>query len=245
MSITLAQTYSAIGYANTASFQGIGGSAPYTYSVEELGAGGTINASSGIYTAPSILNSSPNHAYDTILAVDQMGSVSTAQILIGTPLILFCDVIQKFMNLDMSHCYLWDQKIFQPTDSSLYVIISVESCKIIGNTLSYDSNGNSIQNVNMYNLLGLDIISRGPAARDQKELVIAALNSQYSEQQQEKNAFFIGRVSTNFVNLSHIDGAAIPYRFRISIGFQYKIQTILPIDYFSDFNNPPEVYTNA
>ncbi len=84
-------------------------------------------------------------------------------------------------------------------------------------------------------MLGLDIISRGPAARDQKELVIAALNSNYSEQQQEKNAFYIGKISTGFANLSNIDGAAIPYRFHISCAFQYTVTVSQAIPYLDSF----------
>ncbi len=91
----------------------------------------------------------------------------------------------------------------------------------------------------------IDAISRGPAARDQRANILMALKSQYSEQQQEFNSFNIGSLPANgnFVNLSHIDGAAIPYRFQISINMQYFVKLIQSVDYYDIFNQPT-VITN-
>lgn len=239
--LLLSQTYTAISVGNTSSFQGVGGTSPYTYSVLPNGAGGTIDSSTGIYTAPSPVDFDPTVIYDTVMVTDAASTVATSQILIGSALILFCDVIQQYMGLDMNHCYLWDQKIFMPTDSNLYVVVSVESCKPFGNNQTNVVNGsmvNAVQYVNMYNILGLDIISRGPAARDQKELVVAALDSVYSQQQQQKNAFLIGRITTGFTNLSGIDGNAIPYRFHLSVGFQYTVTNSVSVGYFDTFSTP-------
>lgn len=248
MSLTLAQTYTAIAVGLTGSFQGYGGTEPYVYSVVPGGAGGTIDPDSGIYTAPDVPNPdpNPNFLFDTIQVTDDVAATATAQILVGTPLLLVCEIIQKYMGLDAQHCFLWDQKLFIPNDYGLYVVISVESCKPFSNIIRYDGSGSGqvgTQTVNMYALLGMDIISRGPAARDQKELVIAALNSQYSQQQQEKNSFYIGKISTSFVNLTNIDGSAIPYRFRINVAIQYAITNNLSSQYFDGFATPT-VYTN-
>jgi hypothetical protein len=98
----------------------------------------------------------------------------------------------------------------------------------------------------MYAQLQLDIISRGPAARDQKELVILALNSTYSQTQQQANSFLIGTLPAGgqFKNLSNIDGAAIPYRFSIDVGMQYFVSKTTAVPYFNTFPTP-EIYTNA
>jgi hypothetical protein len=86
--------------------------------------------------------------------------------------------------------------------------------------------------------LSIDIISRSTQALLRKEEVLMALNSNYSEYQQEANSFYIGRlpVGAQFVNLSQIDGAAIPYRFNISINMQYFSRRIKPVDYFDEFS---------
>jgi hypothetical protein len=247
--LALSQSKTAVGANITASFLATGGTSPYTYSVRSGGAGGTINSSTGLYTAPPAVSPNPLQLYDTIQVADNASpkNIATAQIFVGTPLLLFCDIIQNQMGLDNNHIYLWEQKLFQPTDSSLYVAVSVLSCKPFGNTNYFNgSTQQSIQSVNMYAQLQLDIISRGPAARDQKELVIMALNSNYSQSQQQGNGFFIGELppGSHFVNLSNIDGAAIPYRFAISVAMQYFVQKITAVPYFSSFPTPT-VITNA
>jgi hypothetical protein len=237
--ITLGQTKTAVGANITAFFQATGGTSPYVYSVLPNGAGGSIDSSTGLYTAPSVINSSPNQAYDVIQAKDNAGLKTTSSILVGTPLVLFCDILQTQLGLDNNHIFEWDQKVFQPTDYGLYIIISVINCKPFGNNTYILPDGISVeQDVNMSATFELDIISRGPAARDQKELVLLALNSIYSQQQQESNSFYIGKLSTNFINLSQIDGAAIPYRYRISFTVQYTVSLITALPYFGTFQTP-------
>lgn len=247
MSLSLSQSKTAVGAGITASFLAVGGTGPFVYSVLPGGANGTINSSTGIYTAPAQINSNPILLYDTIQVTDSVNAVARARIFTGTPLLLFCDIIQNQMGLDNNHVYLWNQKLFQPTDSGLYVAISVLSCKPFGNTNSFDGTTNaSIQSVNMYAQLQLDIISRGPAARDQKELVILALNSDYSQTQQSGNSFFIGELPPNsqFKNLSLIDGDAIPYRFSIDVAMQYFVSKTSAVPYYTTFPTPV-IYTNA
>ena len=64
-----------------------------------------------------------------------------------------------------------------------------------------------------------------------------ALNSVYSESQQEGNSFSIGRLPAHggFRNLSMVDGAAIPYRYQISINIQYAVSSQQSIEYFDTF----------
>lgn len=247
--LTLSQTFTAIGPGLTVSFQAYGGTPSYVYSVRPGGCGGTINASSGIYTAPASVSENPATIADTIQVRDSLGAISTASILVGTPLLLVCDIIQNQMGLAQGRVYLWDQKIMQPTDSGLYVAVSVMNPKVFGNNTSFDGSGSGLvaqQYVNMQAILDIDIISRGPAARDQKEQVVMSLQSIYSEQQQEANSFYISKLpsSGRFLNLSEIDGAAIPYRYKISFAIQYFVNKTVPISYFDTFNSPT-VATNS
>lgn len=246
--ITLSQTKTALAINLTASFLASGGTSPYTYSVLPNGAGGTINSSTGVYTAPTVVNNGsfgpPRYLYDTIQAVDHVGAIAKSQILVGTPLLLFCDIIQNQMGLAPGRVYLWDQKIMEPSDSGLFIPVSILRCRPFGNTNSYASSSglNSNQSVNMYAELQVDVISRDTEARDRKEEIIMALNSDYSQSQQEGNSFYIGKLppSAQFVNLSNIDGAAIPYRFSISVAMQYFVSKTLSTQYFSTFETVQE-----
>ncbi len=242
MSLALTQSKTALGPNLTASFLATGGTEPYAYAVLANGAGGSIDATTGLYLAPSTVNDDPLKAYDVIEVTDDDAATATAQILVGDPLLLFCEMIQSELGLSNGRVYLWDQKIFQPSDNGLYVVVSVMSCKPFANTISPDPTtgwDTAIQSVNMMATLDIDIMSRGPAARTRKEEVILALNSDYAQFQQEANSFLIGKIppGARFLNLSFIDGAAIPYRYRISVNMQYSVTKTKAIPYFDTFED--------
>lgn len=241
MALNLLQNYTAVVPGATfVQFEAVGGTEPYTYSISVSGAGGTIDPSTGAYTAPPVMTAYPaTSLYDTIQVVDSAAAVATATLLVGTPLFLLCDILQTQLNIPNDHIYLWDQKVFQPTDSNLYVAVGVLSCRPFGNNTYPTAADGSIaqQYVSMYAKIDIDIISRGPAVRDQKELVILALNSIYSQQQQEANGFYIGKIpiSNGFINLSQVDGAAIPYRYKISFAMQYAVSLTQAVPYYDNF----------
>lgn len=251
MSLSLTQSKSALAPGLTASFLGVGGGSGMTYSVISGGAGGTINSSTGLYTAPSTVNPDLKKLYDTIMVQDNLGAVATSRILVGTPLMLVCEILQREMGLANGRVYLWDQKIMQPTDSDLYIAVSNSSCKPFASNIGPGLVGGVTdwsvveQRVNMHAILDINIISRGPAARDRKEEIILALSSLYSEAQQEANSFHIGKLppGARFLNLSQVDGAAIPYRYQISVGMQYTVVKSKAADYFDTFEDV-EVETN-
>lgn len=242
MTLTLTQSLYAVGPRVTSSFLGLGGVGSLTYSVLAGGAGGTINSSTGVYTAPAAVPANQKLLKDTIKVVDSNLDEATATILVGTPLLLLCEIIQREMNLINGRVYLWDQKIMQPTDSDLYVAVSVPSCRPFANNNRGEPSGggvDSAQYVNMQAMVDIDLISRGTAARDRKEDLILALNSNYCQNQQMANSFYIGKLPVNagMRNLSEIDGAAIPYRYKISVHMLYVHYKTSAVDYFDDFEN--------
>lgn len=249
MAITISQSATAVGANGPASFYATGGVAPYTYAVLTGGAGGSINSSTGMYAGPTTISSVVSRAYDTIQVTDSALATATAQILVGLPLTLFCEIIQRELGLANGRVFLWDQKINEPKDDGLFVVVSVPSCKPFGNInrqASITGGYESQQFVSMLARLNIDIISRGSAARDRKEEVILALGSTYAQQQQEANAFLIGKLPSNsgFINLSALDGNAIPYRYRISCNIQYAVSKTRPIEYFDTFDPAETVIDN-
>lgn len=246
--ITIAAGTLAIGAALSTSFGASGGTGPYTWSVLPGGAGGSIGASTGLYTAPAVLSTDPKKAYDVVKVVDSVLAEATIQILAGNPLQLVCDIIQREMGLAQGQVYLWDQKIDTPNDSRIYIAVGVLSTKPFGNRNAPDSSGPGVvskQSVNVLATLSIDIMSRSPEARERKEEVLMALFSDYSKLQQTTNSFGIARLASSFQNLSEIEGAAIPYRFNISVNMQYVVRKASAVPYNDDFENPPTVQTEA
>lgn len=238
MSLVLKSNTQAIAPRVSTSFAAQGGVEPYSYSVLSGGAGGTVNSSTGKYTAPVAVNEDPKKAFDTVRVTDANLDTADLQILVGTPLQLVCDIIKKFMDLNDDQVYLWDQKINIPKDSKLYVAVGVASCKPFGSTKSFDSSVglSATQYLNILARLDINILSRGPSARDRKEEIVLALSSIYAQQQMELNSFSVGKLPVGFVNLSQEDGAAIPYRFAISVNVQYAYWKSKQVEYFDDFS---------
>ncbi len=238
MSITVVSGTNALAAGLSTYFLGTGGVGPYSYALQPLGAGGTINASTGKYSAPATVPIDPAKLYDVVVVTDSTSATATSSILIGTPLLLFCDILKHELNIADDHIYLWDQKIFQPVDSNLYIAVGILNSKPFGNSNFFDGATNSqIQSVNMLDTLSVDVMSRGPAARDRKGEVIMALNSQYAESQMEINCFGIGKLPAGgyFTNISNVDGAAIPYRFNISVNLQYFVKKVQSSQYYDEF----------
>ena len=240
------QTMRAVGPYIPASFLGVGGVEPYSYEVLPDGAGGTINASTGMYAAPGASPSNPTRAFDTIRVTDANNETAEARILVGDPLLLFCEILCREMDLSLDRVRLWDQKIFQPTDDGLYIAVSNPHCKVFGNVNRPADDGVGLESeawVATLDTLDVDLISRGPAARVRKIDAVLALNGTYSNTQQERNGFWISKVPPRLLNLSQIDGAAIPYRYRMTTAIQYSYKKSKAVDYF-DNNFDFELFTN-
>lgn len=221
-------------------FAGQGGTGPYTYAVVAGGAGGAINASTGLYTAPASLSSDPTKASDTVRVTDSLAATATKNVLVTDALGLVCEILQTEMGLADGRVYLWDQKIFQPKDDGIYIAVAVPSEKPFSNVNKPDTSGSgvvSVQTINTMATFDINIISRSIAAYRRKEEVLFALNSTYAEQQQERNGFYIAKLppGSRFINLSEVDGAAIPYRYLISINVQYSVIKSKAVDYFDTF----------
>lgn len=242
--LTLQQSATAVAPSIQASFQGAGGTGPYSYAVVAGGAGGNIDPLTGIYKAPYLTApNQPLKLFDTIVCTDTTSpqpQQTRQTILIGNALLLFCEIIQRCMGLSADRVYLWDQKLNQPTDDSLYIAVSVPMCKPFANVNEQMPDGRSLQWLSMSATADVDIISRDSSARDRKEEMIMALESNYSRYQQDANSFYIGKlpIGSRFMNLTEVDGAAIPYRYKISIAVQYVVSKIVPVPYFNDFSQP-------
>lgn len=248
MSLVLRSNASALAVGRRTSLQGSGGVEPYVYSVQPGGAGGSINASSGIYTAPLEMSDDPAKATDTVIVTDADDVTAEYSVLVTDPLGLVCDIIQNQMGLDDGRVYLWDQKIFEPTDSGIFIAVGVLKTKPFANNMEPVPSGGgmtAIGSINTMATLTIDVISRSYEAVRRKDEILLALGSLYSQSQQEANSFSIGRLPAagQFVNLSNVDGAAIPYRFQIAVNVQYFVTIQKNADYFDDFNNPPTPIT--
>lgn len=237
MSLELRKNVHIMGVGTKTPFTATGGVEPYVYSIVSGGAGGSINSATGLYTAPETMpDTAPQIA--TVKVVDAASAVATAQVAIGTPLELVCDIIKTEMELTDNQVWIWDQKVKTPNDSRLYIAVGVISCKPFANGLRLDGSGAGlvgVQSTNFQATLTIDAFSRSLAALNRKEEILMALASQYAEQQQAANSFRIFPITTNFINVSEVDGAAIPYRFTLTVNMQYFVTKTKEQEFFDTF----------
>lgn len=234
MSLSVLQSTRAMSPNLTTPFGANGGTEPYSYSVLPGGAGGSIDSVTGLYTSPG------SYGTDTIEVTDSVSAIATSQIGILPPLLLVCDIIQTAMGLQNGQVYEYNQKINIPTDSKIYIAVGIQSCKPFGNRPKYVGTSGTltaVQSVNMQATVSIDIFSRSNLALNQKEQVLLALSSPYSQQQMELNSFSVAPLTTSFVNLSSLDGAAIPYRFQTLVNMTYFSTLTTSPDYFTTFSN--------
>ncbi len=151
-------------------------------------------------------------------------------------LLRVCEIIQHELELLEGTVFIYNQRINLSSFSGLLVAVGVQSLKMIG-VRTQVLDGIETQGANVNAVFSIDIMSKDLTALDRKEEVILALSSTYAEQIQEKYGFHIGKLPTNFVNLSEIDGAAIPYRFQLSVQVQYAVNKTKSVDYFDQFSD--------
>lgn len=229
MSLALLQNYRAIAPGLSVPFGATGGTAPYVFSVFPGGAGGSINPSTGVYSSPS-----GSYGVDTVIVTDAALATAQGIISVDSPIQLVRDIIRQYMNLGNDQIYIYNQKYFIPTDPRIYVAIGFLNQKCLGNNNRFTSDG--ADQYSVWNAtLSIDMLSRSMDALHRKEEVIMALASDYAESQMELNSFRVFSQPTSFLNLSGLDGDAIPYRFNISVVMQYFIRKTIAVPYYDDF----------
>lgn len=234
----LRQNFTAIGKRMTARFLATGGVAPYTYAVlPDSTAGGSIDVN-GVYT-PS------TYGRATIRATDSLNVTATAIVRVMPVLQLVCDIIQTEMSLPNGHVYIFDQKYKIPTNSELYISVGEVTPQPYANINKMDHGGaglKEVQSINVRSSLMIDIMSRNDSALLRKNEILMAFKSNYAQQQMMANGFQISILSDTFNNLQELEGAAIPFRYNITVGLMYTDVKEKEVSYYDEFES--EIITN-
>lgn len=239
MPLSLLQTATNVAKGIPVSFNAIGGTAPYVYSIVPGGAGGTINPDTGAFTSPEIVGRT------TVKVVDADLEEATAIISTMHPPNLFCDVIRREMGLSQDQVYLWDQEIKIPPDTRLYIVPALVSGKSFSNRNQYNSSNSSLsQSVNVSATMDVHIFSSTDEALVRKEEILMAMKSNYGANQMALNSFYFAPLSVSLINVSDVDGSKIPYHYILPIRMNYAVTKLKSVPYFDDFETP-EVLTDA
>lgn len=229
----------AVGPGRKITFLAVDGVAPYTYALEPDGIGGSIDAVTGVYTAPE-----ESFGTDVVTVTDSTPVTpltASASIRVGTPYDLVCDILETELGNLVGSVMFYNQKYNIPNDDKMHVLMRVLNPVLFGNKNQMDSSGagvNSVQSINAADLISLDIYSRSDTILFFKNRIAMALNSNYAKQQFASNGFFVSKLPSAFVNLSYQEGAAMLYRFNGTFTLKYFQTMTKAVNYFDQFETP-------
>lgn len=137
---------------------------------------------------------------------------------------IIADIIQHEMELEDSQIWIYNQDFVLGKDPGLYIIVEFKDSYIISNNNYFEDNPDEeeggiieIQESVSCESLRIMVISKDSTSRERKHEVPLALQSIYSEQQQEYYNFKIHRIPFNFINTSLAEGPAMLTRFDLGI----------------------------
>ena len=182
------------------------------------------------YTAPQVIG------FTTIILEDKTGIKPTnflTSINVLKPLGLVAEIIRRELGLHSNQVYIYNQEFKIPPDERLYISVGIGTLKPFGNIKTRDSlTDQTVHHINMQAMLDINIMSKSEDALDMKEEVLMAFQSDYSQNQQTANGFYIAPITTNLTNLSNIEGSSIPYRFHFSTNIQYLVEKRQDFEYY-------------
>jgi hypothetical protein len=239
LSINTIQPFSSAG--SFVQFEATGGVEPYVYSLVAGGDGGSINSSTGLYQAPF----STSKGFQIVRVTDATPvtpQVANFTLNFLNHLQIIADIISTQLGLADDQVYIYNQKFNVPKDNRMYVAIKLGAQKVFGTSSKYIGT-QEMNSINMQATVTIDVISRSLEALNRKEEIFVSLVSQRSQQIQNQNAFRIAQVASSFVDLSGIEGAAIPFRFNIAFNILYAKRFLVNVEYFDEFPDL-EIETN-
>lgn len=134
------------------------------------------------------------------------------------------DIIKGYMNLDDTHCYLYNQKWLIPEDTGLYVCIGCSNIEAVGNPLKYRRTEKDLIGINSVVITEsyfLEMYSYSNEARIRQPELIAAFNSDLSIRTQEFQQFSFGYIPLRFEDVSRIEASKLLNRYHSDIRVIY------------------------
>lgn len=151
------------------------------------------------------------------------------------PDVVLADILQKVLKLNANRVLVYDENYDAPKDSSLFIVISTGTSKIISSSHYFDETTQTeVREVALAQEYILDIQSRDRSAMSRKEEVVAALTSDYAEKQMEANTFRLFR-NAQVLDLSEIAGGRAVHRYQTRCTMFYKQTFTESVEYFDNY----------
>lgn len=154
------------------------------------------------------------------------------------PIHILREIIKRFMNLDDQQIWLYNQNNRIAPTKGLFVMIQLLSAQPFANNSKTGEDGMSEElMLNMQETYSVNIFSKDDSAAFRNQEVLQALQSQVAKEWQEIFQFKVPRTSSNFVNISELEGAEMLNRYAITISLLTSYYKKNIVDYYDEFEN--------
>lgn len=131
--------------------------------------------------------------------------------------LLLCSILEHELELPQGRIAIYNQNYKAPNDDDLYIIVGMQSARIIASTRGYKPDTDQgVQSIVKATNYWIEFTSQGTQAMDRQGEVIAAIDSYYSQQVQAMNTIKISR-TPDILDLSFIEGPSSLYRYRFNV----------------------------
>lgn len=162
------------------------------------------------------------------------------------PIKIIGDIIKNYLNLNDNQILIYNQDFKIPATKGLFILLQYNTSqpysvvnKFIPAAIEIEGAEESVS-VLMKEDYTINVVSKNDEARQRKEEILMAFNSNYSQEQQGLYQFQIAKISNSFINISELEGAGMLNRFAINISLLAHYNRINDIAYYDTFTNQIE-----
>lgn len=154
------------------------------------------------------------------------------------PVKIIADIISHEMKLPADRIFIYNDGRELPKDDGLYIVLYVTSRPPYGAKTEYrgsDENLVEIQTLNVKEVIVASAVSKNTEARTRAYEVQMAVNSMFSQQEQEKYACHISRIAP-VRDFSFLEQTSRLNRFDTEITVLTVYEKTQPVDYYDTFS---------
>jgi len=159
------------------------------------------------------------------------------------PIKIIGDILKNGMALGDEQIYIYNQDFKIPETKGLFILMQYNNSDNYSTTNEFIPAPEGVDTAQEYismltrEYYTINVVSKNDEARQRKEEVIMALNSNYSQDQQGLYQFQIAKISNSFVNVSELEGAGMLNRFAINISLLAFYNKVTDTSFYDNFNN--------
>lgn len=157
------------------------------------------------------------------------------------PLKLLRSLLVTELDLAADRVFIYNAKWNIPPDDALFVLVSFLREKPYSTAKwheSTDAGLTEVQEVAVQETYAIDVFSRSAEARDRRQDVIFALNSDAAQRMCEENSMKLGDIPTNFLDVSAAEASARLNRYQLTFNVLRVQRREKVAPYYDTFTDP-------